>query len=133
MKHIESILMLTLLLTACNSQASFDERCRKEAKQQTLQLCPRKIIDGLTLDSVTYTPVGRRFSYCHTLDDSLYATDRIKEVHEKLRTDILNNIRKSVELKKYKEKKVVFQYTYIGKYSKHPVLRFTFEPKEYSK
>lgn len=128
---ILSCLIISVMLAACNRQSTFDDRCEKEARQQTLQYCPQKIIDGLMLDSITYTRAKHRFSYYYTIDDSMYVMDNMPDVREKLRADLLKSIKSSVELKKAKENNVVFQYTYYGKYSQKSVLRFTFEPQEY--
>ena len=130
-KKIAVALIGVLCMAGCNKQADFDDRCVKEAREQTLRLCPRKMAEGIILDSITYKKDGRVFEYCYTMNDSLYSQQLINQAKDKLREGLKKEILNSIELKKYKENDVVFRYVYMGKFTKKPVLEFVFAPKEY--
>lgn len=130
-KRMVIVLMGILCITGCNKQAGFDDRCVKEAREQTLRLCPRKMAEGIILDSITYKKEGRVFEYYYTMNDSLYSQQLINQAKDKLREGLKKEILNSIELKKYKENDVVFRYVYMGKFTKKTVLEFVFVPKEY--
>lgn len=130
-KGIIIVFTSLLCLAGCNKQAGFDERCAREAKEQTLRLCPQKMAEGIMLDSVSYQKKGRMFEYYYTMDDSLYSQQIIDQAKGKLREGLRKGIVNSIELKKYKENDIAFRYVYIGKVSRKPVLEFTFTSESY--
>ena len=125
------VLCAGLLLTGCKEQKSFDSMCQKEARDQTLKMCPRKVAQGITIDSMTYHTDGKVFTYWHTMDDSLYQVDRISKAEGQLRKAICREIINSLELKQYKEHQVSFSYVYRGQSSGKIIMQFLFTPKDY--
>lgn len=133
MKKCFFLFLIALQLFVSCKQSNFDHMCQKEAETQTKQMCPKKMTDGVYLDSVAYFMSEKTFTYYYSLDDSMYTEGSIMrgmdQVREKLREEIVN----SVELKKYKDHDVNFKYIYYGKKSKKRLLLYRITPKDYRK
>ena len=73
------------------------------------------------------------FQYYYTMEDSLYSQENLNQYKEDIRNSLCKNIVNSIELKKYKEKNIAFQYIYIYRESKKRSLMYTFTSQDYNK
>ena len=88
MKRYFVLLMLILfVLSGCNRQANFSERCKREAEQQKYK----------------------------------------NDIRENLRKKIVN----SIEMKRYKENGVAFNYIYLYRNTREKALEYMFTKADY--
>lgn len=125
------LLALTALLSGCNFE-SFDKRCQREAEEYTEQQCPRRLDPCTILDSMRYDTDSRTLQYYYTLEGMLDSanvlTDQIVAGFRKqLKQDIIN----SVQLRKYKEEGINFEYIYLSRSTGKTYMKLNFTPKEY--
>jgi len=117
-----------LLLTAC--QESMDERCARECKEYTEKKCPALITEGVTIDSLIFTPESRTLTYCFTAGGILDDIEKLKQ--NDLRGMLLKELKNSTAMKEYKEAGYNFSYVYFSKKNKGTRLfEATFHKKEY--
>ena len=126
-------MLLNVILLGCNRQMDFYEKCSKEAEMQTQRICPRKVDPGIILDSIKFLKQDSMFQYYYTMEDSLYSQENLNQYKEDIRNSLCKNIVNSIELKKYKEKNIAFQYIYIYRESKKRSLIYTFTSQDYNK
>ena len=67
MKRLFLFLPLLLLTLFSCRQSSFDDQCAEQAEEFTEKQCPKKISEGVVLDSMTYSKTLRCLSYHYTL------------------------------------------------------------------
>lgn len=125
------IFTAALALGSCQFE-SFDKRCAREAKEYTEQHCPLRLDPCTVMDSLKYEPESRTLQYYYTLEGLLDSTDVLTDevvagFREQLREDIVN----SVQLRKYKEENIHFNYIYISKSTGKTSLFIEFTPDEY--
>ena len=120
------------LLTACTE--SFEDRCRREAREYTEKQCPRAIDPCTTLDSMTFSeqPVG--FNYYYSVHGALDSDERmdsasIQDYHDMLRS----NVRKDIGLKTYKDKGFTFSYHYVSASTRKLYFVASFGPDDYKR
>jgi ADP-ribose pyrophosphatase YjhB (NUDIX family) len=106
-------LMWLIGLVSCTE--SFEERCRREAREYTEQQCPRLVDRYICLDSMTYEDAPQGFTYHHTVmgeldNDSLLTPEILSAFHETL----LENIRNDINLKRCKDRGFTFTYRYTS-------------------
>ena len=83
-----SLFALSLFtLVACTE--SFEERCRREAREYTERQCPRLIDQYIVMDSMTYEDEPQGFTYHQTVqgeldNDSLLTPEAISTFQEEL-------------------------------------------------
>ncbi len=132
MKNKVILLMVVLLgFTACKRQSSFYERCKNDAKEQTKRLCPRQIDKGIILDSINFLEKQRTFEYFYTMEDSLFPPELLNAHKEDLRALLCKSLKNSIELKRYKENNIAFQYIYFYRHSGEQALIYTFTKADY--
>lgn len=120
------------MFSGCNFE-SFDKRCQREAKEYTEQQCPRRLDPCTVLDSMNYDINSRTLQYYYTLEGMLDSTNILTDevvtgFKKQLKDDIIN----SVQLRKYKEEGINFNYIYISKSSGKTSLKILFTPKDYA-
>jgi len=125
------LLMSIFVLSGCNRQANFSERCKKDAELQTKRLCPRKVDEGVILDSIKFKEDSLVFEYYYTMEDSLYPQDGLQKYKHDIRESLRKNIVNSIELKRYKENGVAFSYIYLYRKAKDKALEYTFTKADY--
>lgn len=125
------LLAAALLLSGCNFE-SFDKRCQREAKEYTEQQCPRRLDPCTILDSMKYDINTRTLQYFYTLEGMLDSTNVLTDqvvagFRKQLKDDIIN----SVQLRKYKEEGINFDYIYLSRSTGKTALKLKFTPKDY--
>lgn len=125
------LLATALLLSGCNFE-SFDKRCQREAKEYTEQQCPRRLDPCTVLDSMKYDINTRTLQYFYTLEGMLDSTNVLTDqvvagFRKQLKDDIIN----SVQLRKYKEEGINFDYIYLSRSTGKTTLKLKFTPKDY--
>lgn len=125
------ILAAGLASSACNYE-SFDERCIREAREFTEQQCPRRLDPCTILDSLTYDTQSRTLAYHYTVEGILdsagvYTDDVISGFTKEVKNEVAN----SVQLRRYKQEKLNFDYVYISKSRGEECLRIKLTPKDY--
>lgn len=118
------------LLAACHE--SFDERLAREAHDLSRRNCPRRIDAFTILDSITYTPDARLWSYCYSLSDSLddeaVLTEELRSnFHESLQQSVTNDI----SLRRFKDKGITIVYSYRSASTGKELLREVFTADDY--
>lgn len=119
------------LLAACTE--SFEDRCRREAREYTERMCPRVIAEYTMIDSMVFVeqPIGFTYYYnvSGPLDDPELMTD---EVIEEFRSELLRNLRRDINLKRYKERGLTFTYIYVSATTHEHLAEATLGPKDYN-
>ena len=128
-------LMLPLLLFAVSScrQASFDDQCLQQAREYTEKQCPRKMSEGVVLDSMTYSKALRCLSYHYTLSDEIDDAKLVQGNIDMFRRQLLSMITNSVELKRAKDEGISFRYVYISSSSHKQLVSITLRKEDYDK
>ncbi len=106
------IALLTVIcsfwLAAC--QESMEDRCERECKTYTKKNCPMRIVDGITLDSMTFERDPHTVCYYYTLTGTVDNEQAIKTSNaSKL---LLEQVKNSAHLRIYKENGYRFRYVY---------------------
>ena len=117
-------------LVACTE--SFEDRCRREAREFTEKQCPRAVDKFILLDSMTFTedPVG--FAYHYRVSGELDNPDLLTDAQmEQFRQQLLKNVRTDISLKQYKEKGFTFGYYYTSASTGKPFTQAVFGPEDY--
>lgn len=126
-----SLFALSLFtLVACTE--SFEDRCRREAREYTERQCPRLIDQYIVMDSMTYEDEPQGFTYHQTVqgeldNDSLLTPEAISTFQEEL----LARIRKDINLRRYKERGFTFTYRYTSASTGKLFTEVSFGPEEY--
>ena len=123
---------LLVLLVAVSCTESFEDRCRREAREYTERMCPRAMTPGMIMDSMTFVsnPIG--FNYYYTLDGDLDDPELLTDdVLETFHEELLKNLRQDISLKKYKERDFTFTYTYYSRSTGEMLTEAAFTPEEY--
>ncbi len=128
-------LMLPLLLLAVSScrQASFDDQCLQQAMEYTEKQCPRKMSEGVVLDSMTYSKALRCLSYHYTLSGEIDDAKLVQGNIDMFRRQLLSMITNSVELKRAKDEGISFRYVYISASSHKQLVSITLRKEDYEK
>ena len=115
LKHKRAAAALTaavLVLSACSS-TSREERFQRECEEFTLNYCPQRKDSCQTLDSITYraedNSVHNWYVLNGVLDNDTLFSEQLKDM---LHDELLGNLKKSLQLKKYKDAGVTFVYHY---------------------
>lgn len=111
---------------------SFEERCRREAREYTARQCPRLVDSCIKLDSMVFDedPIG--FSYYYTVMDELDNPDLLTdELMQTFREEMLASLRKDISLRTFKERGFVFSYRYFSASTGEPFAEASFGPEEY--
>ena len=132
MKRYFVLLMLILfVLSGCNPQANFSVRCKREAEQQNKRLCPREVDKGVMLDSIKFREDSLMFEYYYTMEDSLYPQEGIQKYKNDIRENLRKKIVNSIEMKRYKENGVAFNYIYLYRNTREKALEYLFTKADY--
>lgn len=111
---------------------SFDKRCAREAQEYTEQHCPLRVDPCTVLDSMKYEANSRTLQYYYTLEGLLDSTNILTpEVVDGFKQQLKNDIVNSVQLRKYKEERINFNYIYKSKRSGTTTLDIKFAPSDY--
>lgn len=132
-KSVIFIFISLLLLSGCRKQLSFDQKCLLEAQEQTRKLCPRTITTGITLDSIGYSVKQHALCYYYTMSQDFDNQEAINKGKAKFREALKNQIINSLDLKKFKDRGIIFRYIYISKTSKKKLLEEVYTKKDYSR
>ncbi len=128
MKKIITVILAVFLLSGC--QESMDERCARECKDYTEKKCPVLITEGVTVDSLVYTPTTRTITYFFTAGGILDNKEKLQQ-HD-LRGMLLKELKNSTNMKEYKEAGYNFSYVYFSAKNKGTRLfEATFLKKDY--
>lgn len=134
MMKLFPLISAAILLTSygCSRQMNFDERCLKEAQMQTKKICPHTITPGVILDSITYDVKKRIMQYHYTMNGEYDDTATIAKGKDGFIKAMGNQIRNSIDLKKYKDNGISFRYTYTSKSTKRILMDELFTRKDYA-
>ena len=130
--HFLPIITLVALLAASCAE-SFEERCRREAKDFTTKQCPRQLDECTRLDSMVFVddPVGFEYWYSvsgHLDNDSIYAdADQVAEYQATL----VQSVRADIGLRQCKEHGFTFTYGYISASTGRLLMRHVITPEDY--
>lgn len=136
MRHTtKRLLLFTLLATTLCScgRKSIDEQFEENARQETQQMCPRKIDDCTVLDSIVYDRKSRTqfhyYTFSGNMDDSTLFT---KNFVDDIRETMLKSLRNEIKLKKQMEAEINFGYTYHSQTTGKTLLRLVFTKNDYT-
>lgn len=126
-KYMMMLAGAALMLAAC--QESLEERCQREAREFTEKQCPARMDKFTFLDSMTFDVPTHTITYSYTLsgqlDDSIVNSIKAREL-------LLQQLKNSTNLKRYKKAGYRFRHTYYS--SKQKGVRLfdtTFQPEDY--
>ncbi len=126
---------LIMVLSAAISMScteSFEDRCRREAREYTERMCPRVMAECITMDSMVFVdnPVGFTYYYniSGTLDNAELLTD---EVLDEFHDELLTNLRQDINLKRYKDRDFTFTYKYISASTHEVFTEVSYGPDDY--
>ena len=128
-----SLFTLSLFtLVACTE--SFEDRCRREAREYTERQCPRLVDKNICLDSMTYEEAPQGFVYHHTVmgeldNDSLLTPEALSQFRDKLVQQISNDI----SLKRCKDRGFTFTYRYTSASTGNLFTEAAIGPEDYEK
>lgn len=115
LKHKTGAAALTaavLVLSACSS-VSREERFQRDCEEFTLTYCPQRKDSCQTLDSITYRAGDNSMHNWYALNGTLDCDTLFSEkLRDMLHDELLGNLKKSLQLKKYKDAGVTFVYHY---------------------
>lgn len=119
-----------LFLSACTE--SFEDRCRREAREFTQKQCPRLVEEHIIMDSMTYVESPQGFIYHYrvtgALDNpELLTADALEPIVENMR----QHLRQDLSLRAYKERGLTFTYRYLSTSTGEPFVNATFGPEDY--
>ncbi len=104
-----SFAFLSIVFTSCHE--SLEEKAAREAREFTEKNCPIVVADGIVNDSMTYEKDSRTLHYYYTLSGINDTTAiNTKESREKL----IEGVKNSTSIRKYKENGFNFAYTYYS-------------------
>lgn len=121
-----------LLLVSCH-QHSFDDQVEADAAEFTAKQCPRKMSEGVVMDSMAYSRGERCLSYYYTLSGKVDTPQLVRENIATFRTQLVKQIVNSVELKKAKDEGINFRYVYFSASSHKPIVEVKIGKADYSK
>lgn len=125
------IFAATVFFGSCQFE-SFDKRCVREAEEYTEQHCPLRVDPCTVLDSMKYEENSRTLQYYYTLEGLLDSTNILTpEVVDGFKQQLKNDIVNSVQLRKYKEERINFNYIYKSKTTGATTLDIRFAPSDY--
>jgi len=132
-KNVILLSLFLLLFSGCQKQLTFDQKCVIEAQEQTRKLCPRSIATGITLDSISYSIRSHALCYYYTMSQDFDNQKAIDAGKAKFREALKNQIINSIDLKKFKDRGIIFRYIYFSKISKKKLLEEVYTKNDYAK
>lgn len=133
MKRLFLFLPLLLLALFSCRQSSFDDQCAEQAEEFTEKQCPKKISEGVVLDSMTYSKTLRCLSYHYTLCGKIDDAKLVQGNIGMFRNQLLSMITNSVELKRAKDEGMSFRYVYNSASSHKQLVSITLCKEDYDK
>lgn len=125
-----AVVTAAVALTACTE--SFEERCRREAREYTEKQCPRALDSFVTIDSMAYIPNPQGFTYYYTVNDDGEMGELFTEdVKEEFLNQLRSNVRQDISMKSYKEKGFILSYCYRSKVDGSIFMQASFGPEDY--
>lgn len=129
---IFALLLGTLSILSCGRK-SIDEQFAENARQETQQMCPRKVDDCTMLDSVVYDIPTRTQNHYYTfsgdMDDPTLFTEHFKA---EIRETMLKSLRNEIKLKKQMEAEISFGYIYYSDSTHKPIFKVLFTKEDYN-
>jgi hypothetical protein len=126
------LFLLIVAMTAVGCTESFEDRCRREAKEYSERECPRMVDTFIRMDSMAFESEPAGLIYYYTVigdldNDTLLTPD----VVEDFRARLLESIRNDINMKRYKDKGFNFTYRYNSGSTGKPFVEATFGPDDY--
>ena len=83
------------------------------------------------LDSIKFREDSLMFEYYYTMEDSLYPQEGIQKYKNDIRENLRKKIVNSIEMKRYKENGVAFNYIYLYRNTREKALEYMFTKADY--
>ncbi|MCD8297255.1 MAG: hypothetical protein LUC88_06755 [Prevotella sp.] len=96
-----------------------EKRAAREVAEYNKNNCPMPVMEGVVNDSMTFDEATRTIHYYYTLSGIL---DTTALDTKNIRHDVIESVKNNTGLKKYKENKFNFAYTYFSTKNKGKVL-----------
>ena len=124
------LFVISLFFTSCTE--SFEDRCRREAKEFTDLQCPRLVDKHIMLDSMTDEANPQGFVYHYRVTGELDNPDILTdEALAPIIEAMLKNLRENISLRLYKERGLTFTYRYLSDSTGEPFVNVSFGPEDY--
>lgn len=132
MKKLQLTFALAVLcLQSCNKE-NLDQKFERESIEFTKENCPQDIDPYTTLDSAYYNPETKTYTFYHTVKDFMdNDTIYTEPVIEEFRSYIIDELRSSISLKKYKDCGITFAYQYFSDKSGKSIVYLEFPKEDY--
>ena len=119
-------------LSSCTE--SFEERCRREAREFTERQCPRLVDQFMILDSMTYADEPQGFTYHYRLTGELDNPQKLSpQVQGQFTEHMQQSLRQDISLRRYKDRGFTFTYRYRSERSDSLLFEASFGPEEYNR
>ena len=125
--------LMALAVSGCGRK-SIDEQFAEGARQETQQMCPRKMDDCTTLDSIVYDIPTRTqihyYTFSGQMDDKSIFTENFTA---DIRETMLKSLRNEIKLKKQMDAGISFAYIYRSEKQKgRTIFELTFTKEDYT-
>lgn len=131
MKKIFILAIGLMAFTCCHE--SLEDRAAREAKSYTEKNCPTPVVNNTRMDSITFDKQTHTIAYYYTLCNESDNAEVIKKESGKLKQILLDGLKGSTQLKKYKEAGFPIRYIYHSeKNPKEIIYEVTFKEEDYS-
>lgn len=127
-----SLFLLFSALAVMGCTESFEDRCRREAREFTERQCPRLVDKYIIIDSMTYVAEPAGFTYHYRVQGELDNPEILtEEALNVFTSSLLDQVRKDISLKPYKERGFHFTYRYISSATGKLFTEAEFGPEDY--
>ena len=128
--HWSFFILLAVVSSSCTE--SFQDRCRREAKEYTELQCPRPVGEDIILDSMTYVAEPQGFIYHYRITGDLDNPDILTdEALAPVIEGMRQSLRENITLRTYKEHGLTFTYRYLSDSTGEPFVEAVFGPEDY--
>jgi hypothetical protein len=119
-----------LLVQGCGEKYPYEEVLKRNSEQMNRK-CPIDVGEGTRLDSTSAGP-GRRFTYYYTLTRQVQDSIDVKSMNEKLRPQLIGNIKTNQSLVILRKNKADMVYDFFDRKGRF-ILSIPITPKEYGR
>ena len=133
-KFIFATLPVILFLGSC--QEDFDHHLKRETQEYTQKHCPSHIEEGNRLDSMTYDIPSRNLTLWYTFSgvlDTPVARNAALNNMERLRHQLLLELRGDTKWETCKDENITFTYSYRSSALQKEIFRISFTSSDYQR
>ena len=128
-----TLLFLFVLVCGCQQKTAI-EQFAQEAREFTLNQCPKQVDACTRMDSTTFCASTLTYCFNYTVSEMLDNDSVFQgETRQKLHDALLADIRTSIALMGYKEAGITLSYRYFSAQHGTQLGEFTFRKEDYGR